>query len=98
MIEHGLFRWGASRSEVKQSIIADYKRDQKRLSWTDLLTGLALLALVKDLDLTQKIGAFGLVTTALAGIRLFIDQSNRNWFLHMLDFERAKECEASEDL
>ena len=84
-----LFSYGHTRSEVKEGMNAHQKRDSKVINVLDLVLGICLIYLVRNqapLDAAAiVIGAF----VALSGMRYFVDQSVRNYYLHRLDWDDA---------
>lgn len=84
-----LFRFGHTRAEVLDGINADHKRDSGTLRIIDLVMFGSVLVLVRNMDRVDAIATFVAVFTAITGLRYFIDLSNRNFYLHRLDWESA---------
>lgn len=84
-----MFGFGHSRREVKAGLNEHQKRDSTILKVLDFTFGVCVLYLVRNqpaLDATAiLIGTF----TAMTGMRYFVDQSVRNFYLHRLDWEEA---------
>ncbi len=79
--EHG------SMTEVRSAVARDYKRDSGRVQLWDVITVAALYWLVRDWPADKMTAAFALAAAATTALRTFIDQSNRNWWLHRINWE-----------
>jgi hypothetical protein len=85
-----MFSQGHSRSEVRAGLNAHQKRDSRVLGVLDLVLGACLLYLVRNQPALDAVVLFIAVVAALSGMRYFIDQSVRNFYLHRLDWEDAQ--------
>ena len=82
-----MFSYGHTRSEVKEGMNAHQKRDSKVLNVLDLVLGICLLYLVRSQAPLDAAAIIIGATAALSGMRYFIDQSVRNFYLHRLDWD-----------
>jgi hypothetical protein len=90
-MHNNLFRWNSSRREVRAVLERDQKRGQKVLQWWDLIFGLSVVYLARDLQTLDFLAVMVAAVTGMSGMRYFIDQSVRNFYLHRLDWEAAGE-------
>lgn len=84
-----LFSLGHSRQEVKDALNAHQKRDSRTLRALDFVLVICILFLVRN---QQTLDAVAIVVAAFAGmsgLRYFVDQSVRNFYLHRIDWEGA---------
>ena len=93
MDRSNLFLYYNDRKQVYQKLIEDQRRDlkEKKIYGLAGLCCLAAAFLFPDARLYLSLGA------AVAMINVLIvamDRSNRNWFLHFLDYEEWKEDQA----
>lgn len=84
-----MFMFGHSRAEVKAALNQHQKRDSGILKALDLVLGICVLYLVRDLPRWDAAAIFVAVFSGLSGIRYFVDQSVRNFYLHRLEWEEA---------
>ena len=89
-----LFEYYDSKSQVYEKLQADYVRDQKYSDWCiyALMALVALCNYFKDPELRYFLFA-GIATAALRYVFLFVDNSNRNFLLHSIDWFERKENE-----
>lgn len=84
-----LFQFGGTRRDVRDALNRDQKRNHGTLQAFDAVATVCLIYLVRHqppLDIAALvIGAFA----AVSGLRYFVDQSIRNFYLHRLDWEDA---------
>lgn len=84
-----LFSAGHSTDEVYQALGEHQIRDHRTLRFLDLATALALIGALTNFN---GWGTGLWVAAAFLGLsstRYFIDTSNRNFFMHRLDWEAA---------
>lgn len=84
-----MFSQGHSRREVKSALNEHQKRDSRVIKVLDLVFGVCVLYLVRNQPALDAAAIFVAALTALSGMRYFIDQSVRNFYLHRLDWEDA---------
>lgn len=89
-MHNNLFERGHSRAEVKMGLLKDQKRDGTRLWLLDLVLVVCVLYLIRSFPDWDRAAILGAVLAAVMGMRNFIDQSVRNFYLHRLDWEDAK--------
>lgn len=82
-----LFSRGHSKSDVRMAMSEDQKQGSRMVKLFDLVLGVCLLVLVRDLPTIDAIAVFVGVVAALSGLRYFVDQSVRNFYLHRLDWD-----------
>lgn len=90
-----LFSAGHSTDEVYQALGEHQARDHRTLRFLDLATAAALIGALTNFN---GWGTGLWVAAAFLGLsstRYFIDTSNRNFFMHRLDWEAAVSDEAS---
>ncbi len=88
-----MFANGHSRTEVKAGLNAHQKRDTRVVTITDVILGASLLVLMRDMEQLDAAASFIAIMAGLVGLRYFIDMSNRNFYLHLLDWEAEAENE-----
>ncbi|WP_141397817.1 hypothetical protein [Novosphingobium sp. Chol11] len=88
-----MFSMGHTRDEVRDALKQHYKRDNGRLGFYDLVTGACALFLVRKMEIVDAAAVLIGLGAAITAIRHFIDQSNRNFYLHRLDWEEAAEVD-----
>ncbi|MBD8549007.1 hypothetical protein [Sphingomonas sp. CFBP 8760] len=97
MTEHrNLHVYGGQTKLVRESIQADYKRDTRQGHIMDLMGLAALLYLMRSWDWPDRFAALAAVMLLLGGLRTFIDNSNRNWWLHRLNYDEQERYELRE--
>lgn len=85
-----LFSLGHSRREVKKALIQHQKRDSRMVNVLDLVFGVCVIYLVRNLPLFDGAAIFVGVYVGITGMRYFVDQSIRNFYLHRLDWEESE--------
>lgn len=88
-VHTNLFRFGHSRREVKDALARHQKRDGRVIHVLDIIMIVCVLYLARNLPRLDTVAAGVAVWTAMTGMRYFIDQSVRNFYLHRLDWEEA---------
>lgn len=84
-----LFSNGHSRREIHKALREHYERDSRILFVIDAVLGGSVLYLIRNLPTDQAIAIAVAIGATVTGLRYFIDQSNRNFYLHRLDWEAA---------
>lgn len=87
MAHRNLHHLGGGPEEVSTSIRADYKRDEKWVHISDLVIAVGLYWLVRNWEVPDGAALFAVVFGGMTGLRVFIDQSNRNWWLHRVNYD-----------
>jgi len=86
-----IFNYGDDKAAVYEALQRDYKRDQRVISWLDggFVAFIFALSYFK-LDMGPLIW---LIVLGLVGSRMcyFIDNSNRNWTMHLMDWIESTE-------
>lgn len=85
-----LFDGRFSDDEVYEALKRDTARDSKSITIMDIILASAGLYLVRDLPTWDKVAALVFAFVAMRRLYFFIDQSNRNFFMHWLDWQRAR--------
>lgn len=88
-MHNNMFSDGHERAEVKTALIQHLKRDSRVVRTLDVITGLCLAFELRHQSGLDSAGIFIGVFAALSALRHFIDQSNRNFFLHRLDWDET---------
>ncbi len=88
-----LFAYFATTDAVYQKLLADTKADSQKLTFLQLLFGLSLIGALTDFGGASKALWFFAVLFGLQALQFFIDQSNRNFLLHWIEFERRLHAE-----
>lgn len=89
-----MFQSGHSRGEVIDQVKQDYKHDSRSMKVIDFVFCACLFYLVHNhppLDALAIVGAAG---AGITGMRVFVDQTARNFYLHRIDWESAKSDES----
>ncbi len=89
-----MFSQGHSRGEVREGMKGHQRRDRTIVTVLDLFAAGCLIYLLRDWAALDKTAALVGAAALLIGLRYFIDMSNRNFYLHRLDWED----ETSEDI
>jgi len=84
-----LFSQGHSRQEVRAALSEHQKRDGRIIQVLDLVWAACLFYLVRKLPPPEIAAALVGAFAAISGLRYFVDQSVRNFYLHRLDWEAA---------
>lgn len=85
-----MFAYGADEKDVYTALERDTARGSKSITVMDLILAVAALYLVRDLPTWDKVAALVFAFVAMRRLYFFIDQSNRNFFMHWLDWRRAR--------
>lgn len=94
MSEHkNLFQFHRGPTEVYKSLQRDYASNSRELKFWDLLAVGCMLWLTRDLPTWDWLAALGLYAAAATGLRTFLDNSNRNFLMHHLDWSIAQQEE-----
>ncbi|RYE42892.1 MAG: hypothetical protein EOP21_07945 [Hyphomicrobiales bacterium] len=91
-----LFSAGHTSDEVRSALEQHQRRDGRWIGFYDLVMGGCVAYLLRDTEPLTFIAGLTAVLMAITGMRYFIDQSNRNFYLHRLDWERSLEGERVE--
>ncbi|MCC2979053.1 hypothetical protein [Sphingomonas sp. IC4-52] len=92
-----MFAEGHSTDEVRKAIGQHFQRDAKTVGVLDLLTLGAVLVLTRHMEIIDRVAVWVAVFSILKGLRLFMDQVLRNWYLHRLDWDDAVQRERTGD-
>jgi len=84
-----LFDHGHSKSEVKKALNQHQKRDSGTLKGLDFVFGICLIYLVRNQPMWDAVAIVIVAFTGMSGMRYFVDQSVRNFYLHRLDWDDA---------
>jgi hypothetical protein len=85
-----MFSYWPSRKEVKAALNEHQTRDSKRLTVLDIMFFLSIVYLIRDFSFLDAIAIWVAAFTGVYGMRYFVDQSVRNFYLHRLDWEEAE--------
>lgn len=97
MAQHNnLFAHTDDRSEAYAALRRDFKRDHRTISIADVVTIIAVLYLCRNMSGLDYVAMVVLAGAVLTRLNSFIDNSNRNWFMHMLDWDNQREQERRE--
>jgi hypothetical protein len=88
-VHNNMFQNGHSKKEVRQAYKNDYIRDLRLMNIYDVITVICIGVVAFQQSALIGIAVFVGSNAALVGLRKFIEQSNRNYFLHRLDWEDA---------
>jgi len=88
-VHDNLYAYGDD-DEIYKALQRDYKRDAKQTTLFDTLAAAVGVMAVADIAEMRGWWLFIAATLALSAHRTFIDNSNRNWYMHRLDRERAR--------
>jgi hypothetical protein len=88
-MHNNLFSAGHSRAEIKNALNDQQKRGHSVLQVLDFVAGGSLIYLLRNQPIIDAIVAFVAIFAALSGLRCFVDQSVRNFYLHRLDWEET---------
>lgn len=88
-MHNNLFSQGHSRREVKDALNRDHRRDSIVIKSLDFMLGVCILYLVRGMAPLDAAAIVIAIVAGLSGMRHFIDQSARNFFLHRLDWEES---------
>ncbi len=82
-----LFSKGHSKDEVQLAMEQDQKNDSLKIRILDVIFVGALIFLVRSEPFDMIIAYVLLGFTGLTALRIYIDQSIRNFYLHPLDWD-----------
>jgi|LakMenEpi03Aug12_release.lakeMendotaPanAssembly.Ray.scaffolds.fasta_scaffold933662_1 hypothetical protein len=88
-MHNNLFKSGHSPADVKMSLARDQKRDSGTIRLLDAVVLVCVLYLVRDLPRLDAVAIIVAVVAGISGMRYFVDQSVRNFYLHRLDWDDA---------
>lgn len=94
MDHSNVFRYAINRKQVYQKLIEDQRRDlkeAKKMYGAAVVFWLAAVFPFPEARLYLLLMGAGAM---LNGLVIAMDRSNRNWFLHFLDYEEWKEDQA----
>jgi 2-methylcitrate dehydratase PrpD len=98
-VEHrNLHEWGHSAAEVGASMRKDYKRDHRTLTFYDVAGAACLAFVLRSWQVSEIAAALGCYIFTVSALRLFVDQSNRNWFLHRVNWDAQIADDAQEKI
>lgn len=87
-----LFSFYGNKTDVYRKLQDDYLRDKKQMSW--LITAFIVLMTISGFVENNNwriVLFFGAGASLLQYLILFIEQSNRNHLMHVIDWLEAKE-------
>lgn len=84
-----LFSYFGTEREVYRKICDDLDKDSRKILWLQIGFGLCLIGALNDVLGLGKGLWFITAYFGVAALHIFIDQSNRNFLLHWLDYERV---------
>jgi hypothetical protein len=84
-----LFSAGHTKAEVYEALVEHQHRDARHMSWWAFASAVALLVAIQKHGLVRDVAALACLTSAASSLRVFIDQSNRRFFLHLIDWMNA---------
>lgn len=88
-MHNNLFQYAADEREVYADLQRDAGRDVRVRQVLNLVTVLAGAYLARDLAKLDVLAVVLCIWSALAGLQYFIDESNRNFWMHQIDWSRA---------
>lgn len=91
-----LFSAGHSREEVYRALGEHQVRDHRSLCILDLITIVAVVGASIDFRGLHVLFWVLAIVAGSSAIRHFVDMSNRTFFMHRIDWERAIESEAGQ--
>ena len=89
-MHENLFAYGDVR-EVYEGLQRDYKRDVRQIQIMDAVGVVAVVYLARHLSGWDYVAAIVLFVIVLGRLNTFIDNSNRNFMMHMIDWHNARE-------
>lgn len=84
-----LFNYGDD-DEVYASLQRDYRRDSRQVQVMDLLAVGLVVYIARDLGTWDAVATILLAAIVMSRLNTFIDNSNRNFFMHLIDWQRAR--------
>jgi hypothetical protein len=85
-MHHNLFGLGHSPRDVYAKLQEDSKRDQRTRMIFNIVFCASVWFLARGLGTWDQFGALIAAWSGMAGIQYFIDESNRNFWMHQLDW------------
>ena len=96
MSRESMFDGGHSTREVYEAFVQDYRRDARQVRMFDLIAvGLLLIAAFQGLNDGWP-WLMGALAALFQSLRVFIDNSNRHFMMHALDWAAAERREIRE--
>lgn len=84
-----LFRFGHSKREIKEALNQHQKRDSGILRLLDFVFVVCVLYLARNQPMWDAAAITVAAIAGVSGVRYFVDQSVRNFYLHRLDWDDA---------
>ena len=88
-MHNNLFAYGNER-DVYEALQRDFKRDTRQTQIMDLMICALVLFLTRHFSFWARIAAFAATVVEISRLNTFIDNSNRNFFMHMIDWLEAR--------
>ena len=88
-----LFGYFSTTHAVYEKLLSDHKADSKKISILQGLFGLSLVGALNDFGGASKALWFFAALFGLQALQFFIDQSNRNFLLHWIEYEHGLHAE-----
>ena len=92
-----LFAYAGDRHEVYEALQRDYKRDHRQTQIMDVILVVAVLYLARHLQGWDVFAVVAATFVLLSRLNTFIDNSNRNFFMHTIDWLDARENERAKE-
>lgn len=92
-MHENLFSYG-DQQEVYSALQRDYKRDSKQIRIMDAIGLIALIYLARHLPTWDYVAVIALAMTVVSRLNTFIDNSNRNFAMHLIDWIEARKNDA----
>lgn len=80
----------ADEDEVYAALERDTNRDSKVINTMDLVLIVAAIYLARSLPTWDFVAVLVVAFVGMQRLNYFIDQSNRNFFMHMLDWQQSQ--------
>lgn len=90
-MHNNLFAWAADDREVYAALLRDAKRDIRIRHVLNVIFFGAIVYLTRPLAGLDQAAAVIAAWAGLVGLQYFIDESNRNFWMHQIDWMRASE-------
>lgn len=88
-MHNNLFNWASDDREVYATLQRDTKRDIRVRQSLNFVFIAAVAYLSRDMPGLDRLAAVVAAWSGLAGLQYFIDESNRNFWMHQIDWMRA---------
>jgi len=85
-----LFAYG-DRRDVYEGLQQDYKRDHRQTQVMDFILFAGVGFLARSLSGWDFAAVLAVAFVGLSRLNTFIDNSNRNFFMHMIDWTEARD-------